>query len=328
MKMKLVQKVRDVLGREPRRSQVSSENPWLLVLLVDGSHSMSADWGSSKRSMAEIVEQSINHLLYDMALNYCVTEGPSDSGIKDRIHLKILVYNEDNMVRDPLPSDEGGEYSTASGDSGWVKSYHDQHQYPQSNGASPVVVPRWLMLTPEGTTPMLSAFKKAREVVESHISEYPDSCPPVILNVSDGEPTDCGHPIDWDLLSEEFEGIVSLGKGSNKPLVCNVHLGPLACQPPILFPSSSPSLDGLESGLWRISSIVPEHIQQMVESEYGLCHERKRRFFVFNSDLIHFHKFLQFSTMMEPTHGMDGSPGFAPSEVPVMDAEFTEIEEE
>ncbi len=78
---------------------VSSENPWLLVLLIDGSHSMGADWGSSKRSMSDTVEQAVNHLLYDMALNFCVTDSQNEAdGIRDRIHTKIIVYNNEDMV--------------------------------------------------------------------------------------------------------------------------------------------------------------------------------------------------------------------------------------
>ena len=316
--------------KRPVRKQVSSENPWLLVLLVDGSHSMGADWGASKRSMAETVEQAVNQLLYDMALNYCVTEDPSESEIKDRIHLKIFVYNREDLVTDPLLDDEG-TYSIASGDSGWVKNYYDQHPYPHPRG-SPVVVPRWLMLTPEGTTPMLSAFKAAREAVEDHIMDYPDSCPPVVLNVSDGEPTDCGDPVDWSLLKAEYEGIADLGEGQDKPIVCNVHLGSVANQPPRFFPSSSPSVGGLESGLWSISSPIPEHILRLIESEYQIGPERNRRFFVFNSDLIHFHKFLHFSTMIDSSRKTVADinrGGFvANAGAIVLDADFEVIEEE
>ncbi len=282
------------VAEENKRKQVSSEDPWMLVLLVDGSHSMGADWGASKRSLAEAVEQAVNHLLYDMALNFCVTDQQGDEGIKDRIHVKILVYNQEDMVMDPLPGIKSS-FSRASGDDGWVKNYSDQHPYPDSRGGS-IVIPRWISLDPEGTTPMLAAFKEAREAIDEHMKLYPESVAPVLLNVSDGEPTDCGDPVDWSLLKDEFNDIVSLGEDGNNPVVCNVHLGALADHSPLLFPSEQPSVGGLESGLWNISSRIPEEILEVVEEEYRMDHEEERRFFIFNSDLIHFHRFLHFST--------------------------------
>jgi len=305
--------------------QVSSESPWLFVLLVDGSHSMGADWGSSKRSMADIVEQSVNHLLYDMALNFCVTDHQSESGIKDRIHVKILVYGQEDVVDDLLPS-EDGSFTKASGDSGWVRNYSDTYSYPDPNGMT-IPIPRWLKLSPGGTTPMLGAFKEAKTVVQEHINAYPESAPPVILNISDGEPTDCGDPIDWSLLEEEFNEILALAKESSRPMVCNVHLGSLADQKSILFPSNQPTVGGLESGLWKISSPVPDNIIGMVEEEYKIGSEEGRRFFVFNSDLIHFHKFLHFSTKNatrpEKVRVVDGA-----NETDVIDVPFEIMEEE
>ena len=55
-------------SQRPQHRQVSSTKPWLLVVMVDGSHSMGADWGGTKRPMSGIVEQAVNQLLYDMAL--------------------------------------------------------------------------------------------------------------------------------------------------------------------------------------------------------------------------------------------------------------------
>ena len=288
--------------REQHRSRsqnhsipVSSENPWLMVLLIDGSHSMGADWGSSKRSMAVTVEQAVNHLLYDMALNFCVTDSQSEGdGIRDRIHTKIIVYNNEDTVEDVLPSDEAS-FSRATGDSGWVKNYADTHSYPGPFDTS-IEIPRWLTVIPGGSTPMLAAFKAARESVEEHMISHPGSAPPVILNISDGEPTDCGDPVDWSLLEDEYRGIVSLGEEGRHPLVCNVHLASQSDQDPALFPSKQPSIGGLESGLWKISSPVPQSIMGMVEDEYDIAAEDGMRFFVFNSDLVHFHRFLHFST--------------------------------
>ena len=302
-------------------TEVTTAKPWLLVLMVDESHSMQADWGGTKRRMSDIVEQAVNQLLYDMALNYNTSSGLDEDSVSDRIHLRLLVYSGDGDVYDPIPMSNGSSYMRATGDEGWVQNYSDVHPYPSSKGD--VEVPRWLQLDPHGRTPMLAAFRIARRAVEQHIEEYPDSFPPVVLNISDGEPTDCGKPIDWELLLSECDSIRSLGAGENQPIVCNVHWDPEGRAPPSLYPSEPPQAGGIESGLWEASSTIPAHMAPLVPTA-GVGDPEGRRFFVYNSNVIHFHEFLQFSTMLvqkSPNQNGEIRGGPRPA---VLDVEFEE----
>ena len=306
-------------SQRPQHRQVSSTKPWLLVVMVDGAHSMGADWGGTKRPMSGIVEQAVNQLLYDMALNYSTSEGTDEAALKDRIHLRLLVYSGEDDVDDPIPLPQGSSYLCASGDEGWVRNYSDLHHYPLS---SPAEIPRWFEITPKGRTPMLMAFRTARSVIEQHISDYPDSFSPVVLNVSDGEPTDCGDPIDWELLVSECDSIRSLGSEGNRPIICNVHLDPMGQSSPSLYPAEPPLVGGVESGLWLASSKIPGHIAPLVPGDAHRDELNERRFFVFNSDLIHFHEFLNFSTLLTHRQGQDPP---APTAF-VLDVDFTEEE--
>jgi len=282
-------------GSEQRTRQrsVSTTNPWLLVVMVDGSHSMSADWVGTKRSMAELVEQSVNNMLYDMALNF---SGTGEGALKDRIHLRLLVYSGEDVVMDPIPLPEGSNYLCSDGESGWVQNWSEVHQYPGTKDE----VPRWFELVPEGKTPMLKAFQTARTAVEQHISEYPDSFPPVVLNISDGDPSDCGNPIDWDLVISECDSIRSLGYDGCSPLICNVHLDPQGRGHPSLYADEPPRTEGIEDGLWLASSKFSDVRGGALTGLPSSASdgEGERRFFVFNSDLVHFHEFLDFSTLM------------------------------
>ena len=300
------------------RRTVSSTKPWLLVVMVDGSHSMSADWGGSKRPMSGFVEQAVNQLLFDMALNYSTSGEADESALKDRIHLRLLVYSGEGDVDDPIPLPQGSNYLCASGDDGWVQNYSDLHNYSLSN--STAEIPRWLEIAPNGRTPMLMAFRTARSVVEQHISDYPNSFPPVVLNISDGEPTDCGEPIDWELLVSECDSIRSLGSEGSRPIICNVHLDPIGQDSPSLYPAEPPRVSGVESGLWLASSKIPEHMAPLVPGvPADADRTNERRFFVFNSDLICFHEFLNFSTLLT-------NRGLRASNPSVMDVDFTEEE--
>ncbi|SVC80075.1 uncharacterized protein METZ01_LOCUS332929, partial [marine metagenome] len=133
---------------DPSRT-VNSTNPWLLVMMVDDSHSMSADWGGLEMSMSELVEMAINRTLYDMGLEYCLQE----TKVRDRIHLKVLVYRADGEVVDPMPNGSKATYHKAPGEDGWVQNYHDTMSYSHQSGSSEV--PRWVILSPRGKTPML-----------------------------------------------------------------------------------------------------------------------------------------------------------------------------
>lgn len=303
--------------KSPHR-EVSSTKPWLLVVMVDGSHSMSADWGGTKRPMSEIVEQAVNQLLYDMALNYSTSGDADEAALKDRIHLRLLVYSGEDDVDDPIPLPKGSSYLCASGDEGWVQNYSDLHHY--SFPSSTAEIPRWFEITPKGRTPMLTAFRTARSVIEQHILDYPDSFSPVVLNVSDGEPTDCGDPIDWAPLVSECDTIRSLGSEESRPIICNVHLDPMGQSKPSLYPTSAPRVGGVESGLWLASSKIPGHIASLVPGGAHGDEMNERRFFVFNSNLIHFHEFLQFSTLLIQQTSVPPANAF------VLDVDFREEE--
>ena len=310
---------------DPSRT-VNSTNPWLLVMMVDDSHSMSADWGGLEMSMSELVEMAINRTLYDMGLEYCLQE----TKVRDRIHLKVLVYRADGEVVDPMPNGSKATYHKAPGEDGWVQNYHDTMSYSHQSVSSEV--PRWVILSPRGKTPMLEAFGQAREVVQQHVAEYPKSFPPMVLNISDGEPTDCGEPVNWDLISEVCDSIRSLGSDGAEPIICNVHLDARGRNEPTLYPAEPPILDNLESGLWHISSEVPRSLEEFLPAEVESGQGGRRRMFVYNSDLPTFSDFLEFCTS-RTNRTKRSTPSFFArltvtdeDESTFIDAEYTEEE--
>ena len=274
--------------------QVSTEKPWLLVLMIDSSHSMQADWGASRKSMSIIVEEAINQLLYDMALNYIVDDSTKeDQSTKDRIHLKIIIYSGED-THDPLMSESNHAYSLASGPGGWVGNYETLYQYSDENNT--LEIPRWVKLEPSGKTPMLLAFQTAKNSVKKHIEDYPSSFPPVVLNISDGEPTDCGDPVNWEMLKNEAEEIKSFGEEGQNPLICNIHLDPLGRSPPSTYSHKPPVLGKVEAGLWHLSSIIPDYMIDQIPILKDNNRKGSERLFVFNSNIVHFHEFLDFAT--------------------------------
>ena len=173
---------------------------------------------------------------------------------------------------------------------------------------------------------MLKAFEQARDVVEQHVNDFPDSFPPVVLNISDGEPTDCGEPVRWDVIADVCDSIREIGTARAEPLICNIHLDPRGRDEPSVYPSSSPILDGHESGLWRISSDVPDFLEEFLP---GSAEEStgNRRMFVFNSDLPTFADFLEFCTSKTNRTTQPRPSIFRSSdERTVIDVDYTEEE--
>lgn len=53
--------------------------------------------------------------------------------------------------------------------------------------------PYWYVPRSAGMTPMCAAIDQATDIIERWISFHPDSLPPIVLNVTDGQASD-GHP--------------------------------------------------------------------------------------------------------------------------------------
>jgi len=272
------------------QARVNSRRPWLLVLLMDTSHSMGADWGGTRRSMIELVEDSVNNLLYSMALSHCVT----GEEVRDRMHLAVLTYGGDDVVNWALePSAGSGGFCRAGGDDGWVTGYRHTSTY-ESDGEQ-VEMPIWICLHASGSTPMLAAIKGVASIVEAHCVAYPDSFPPTVINISDGEPTDAGVPVDWNALVEASEDIRSYSTNQGSVLLCNVHLDPLGLGARLEYPDS-PGPERHQRGLWEMSSVMPAEIISAIFASSDADTFGARRFYVYNADLPAFEKFLQFGT--------------------------------
>ena len=171
---------------------ISSKKPSLFVFLVDTSASMSDEWVSSKAglTLSDSAATAINEILYDLATRACMKEG-----IVDRVHVGVYSYGDD-AVSWALPRGlpEGRGWVTADD---WVTGYTRREEVPVSEDAGRVItreLPIWIEPQYDGSTPMCAAFRKASEVVHAHMEDYPDSFPPIVINITDGWPTDTGAP--------------------------------------------------------------------------------------------------------------------------------------
>ena len=248
---------------------INSKNPTLIVFLVDRSLSMVDPWASSSTgiSLCQGAATAINEVLYDLSLRACM----KDDSIIDRVHLGIYAYG-DESVEWALPGlPEGKGWSEAPG---WVPGYSRIEEVEVGEDGGRVrhsEIPIWIEAEANGNTPMCAAFYKAAEVVERHVTEYPDSFPPIVINITDGLPTDTSAPLPmsqdeeylpvWDDVRSAANRITTKGTGDGEALLLNIHITPSKDDGSLLFPDMIPAgAHDYIHGMMSISSVLPANM--------------------------------------------------------------------
>ena len=120
------------------------------------------------------------------------------------------------------------------------------------------------------------------------LRQHPEGFPPIVVNISDGQPTD-GDPTG---IASELRGMRST---DGQVLLLNVHLS-AHTQHPIQFPSSDAGLpDAHARLLFQLSSPLTPGMLSAAREE-GLQVGAGARGFVFNADIISLIKFLNIGT--------------------------------
>lgn len=83
---------------------------------------------------------------------------------------------------------------------------------------------RWITPAAAGRTPMFKAFQRATHLLRGWCRrrDNRDSFPPIVINITDGEATDC----DGEMLSAAAAAIKSTGTTDGQTLLINLHLAP------------------------------------------------------------------------------------------------------
>lgn len=137
---------------------------------------------------------------------------------------------------------------------------------------------------------MKSTLEAAAEAVEKWISAHPESYPPVIINVSDGQSTD-GDP------EPAAASVKSLATADGNALVFNVHLSKNGA-PAVRYPSLEeelPPRDGHCRSMFRMSSPLPQASRERAEA-LEIPVTEKSRGYVFNADIVDLIQFLDIGT--------------------------------
>jgi hypothetical protein len=153
--------------------------------------------------------------------------------------------------------------------------------------------PVWFDPVAEGGTPMADALKLAKKVLQPWIAAHRESYPPIVINITDGEPY-------YDP-RKAAKALVRLQSDDGDVLLYNLHLSSLSSTP-VIFPATSAGLpDRYATMLFEMSSEVPPQIQQELLGE-GYLVEPGTRGFAFNADAGAMLQFLDIGTRHISSH--------------------------
>ena len=271
----------------PFSASISRTNPTALVFLLDQSASMLEPFGAQpERSKADGVSDALNRLLQNLVLKCARPDG-----VRDFFHIGLISYGG------PVGSAFGGalagqtlvpvgllgnnplriEARTRKAKGADGRPIDQQYKFPV-----------WFEARPGGRTPMCEALRRAKEYLGPFLAAHPGCYPPIVINITDGQPTD-GDPV------EPATELCALASQDGNVLLFNAHLSDKANQP-VTYPGDDSGLpDRFARQLFRMSSELPPKLASSARAS-GFTVGPKARGFVFNADLVAVVHFLDIGT--------------------------------
>jgi hypothetical protein len=175
-------------------AEISRDNPSCFVFLIDQSGSMNDAFGAEAgKRKADALADAINRLLQNLVLK-CAR----DEGVRDYYHVGVIGYGD--SVGPAFSGNLAGKDLVAISEVANFPARIEDRKKQISDGAGGLVdqqvkFPIWFDPKAGGATPMCRGLSEASAVLNSWLAQHPLCFPPIIINISDGEPTD-GNPLD------------------------------------------------------------------------------------------------------------------------------------
>jgi hypothetical protein len=268
-------------------AQIRRSNPTCFLFLLDQSKSMDdlIGAGEVRSRKADVVADAVNRVIDELIIK-CGKE----EGVRDYFHLGTIGYGAsvDSAWAGPLAGQTVLPVSEISANPARTEQRHKK----VSDGAGGLVehevnFPIWLDPVANGPTPMCQALAWAGTWLDGFIEQYPGCFPPVVLNITDGEPTD-GNPLP---VAQE---LTKRRSNDGAVLLFNLHVTTDPA-PPISFPSNGALLGEAASRLFDMSSVLPPPMRTAA-AEYGFAVTGSTRGFVYNADVTKLVQFLDIGT--------------------------------
>ncbi|GEM55389.1 hypothetical protein B0A58_10280 [Flavobacterium branchiophilum NBRC 15030 = ATCC 35035] len=256
-------------------NRITSTNPCAFVILIDQSYSMKDEIEDNRggiKSKAEHLSLIVNQFLDEIILTCQKTEF-----IKDYFEILIIGYgkeDEDGNYKNIVEIAWEGKLKNKTWVSvnelrnGSIRKEIVTVPNPKKFGLREIQqeVNIWVEPTYGGNTPMKGAFELCYSFVEEWVGNNPNSFPPMVFNITDGEANDIE---DYSELIEAADKIKSLETNDGKALLFNLLLSensqnlkelPLFTERNIFEGNEN------EVTLFDMSSTIPNNLKKFIPS--------------------------------------------------------------
>jgi hypothetical protein len=273
----------------PYTAPISRTSPTAFVFLLDHSSSMTEPFGAQpQKSKAAGVADALNRLLQNLVLKCAKADG-----LRDFFHVGMLSYG--GRVASAFGGDLAGQGLVPVSEIAAHPLRVELRTRQVSDGAGGLVeeqvkFPVWFEARPAGRTPMCEALRQAGQLLQAFIARWPNCYPPIVINITDGQPSD-GDP------QQAASDLCALRSTDGNVLLFNAHLSDKQNRP-VEFPESESGLpDEYARRLFRMSSPLPPTLVEAARAG-GVAVGAQARGFVFNADLVAVIRFLDVGTRM------------------------------
>ncbi len=271
-------------------AEISRLNPTCFLFLVDHSTSMQNPLmgvtGNPKKS--EFVADALNKVIQSL-----VVSASKDMEIRKYYQIGVIGYGFE--VKSAL----GGEF--ADRDLVWIDEIYEQplriedRIKKESDGAGGFIevttkFPVWVDPVARGQTPMCAAFNKAHEILAAWVVEHPESYPPTLINLTDGEANDGDVRVPAELIK-------SLETEDGSVTILTVHSSSNELSRQIVFPLAVNDLpDHFSKVMFEVSSPLTPKMRSTSEELMGMAVEEGARGLVYNADIAGIVQALEIGT--------------------------------
>ena len=175
-------------------AEISRLNPSCFLFLIDQSYSMTDQFftGEIQMPKANGVSDAINKLLQNL-----VIKCSKDEGVRDYYNIGVIGYGQ--KVTPAFGANLSGKELIPLSEVANNPLRVEERVKKVSDGAGGIIdtnvkFPIWFDPTADNGTPMCEAFQKATGIIQNWLEQHPESFPPVVINITDGESTD-GNPL-------------------------------------------------------------------------------------------------------------------------------------
>jgi hypothetical protein len=276
-------------------AQISRTNPACILLLIDQSESMAQkiSGGSAEQTKSVTVADAVNRLLQNLVLKSAKADG-----VRDYFHVGVIGYGKKIVagLGGTIPHDLIIPISRLGNHP--LRVENRKKLIPDGSGGlveQSIKFPVWFDPEANGSTPMVEAVAIAGLAVKAFADKYPRAFPPMVLNLTDGMPSD-GNPQVNSRIIRNIE------TADGKALMFNLQISSQPI-PPAYFPADEENLpDKFSKLLFRMSSPLPPAMWDAAKAE-GFPVKAGARGVVYNADPTAIIRFLDIGTRVAAPTG-------------------------